>query len=798
MSRDRLGREVLTASAPIGTLGWSVFVDVPLSEALQPVYAVLYRTIVVLVGGLLFAALAGVWFARRMVVPIRALATGAARIGGGDLDHRIDIRSGDEVQSLADSFNEMGGRLKEYYAGLEQKVELRTRELSEALEQQTATGEILNVISRSPTELQPVLDALVESAARFCGADDVSIFRLEGDRLRSVAHHGPVAGWAGYVVPAGPGTTGGRCVIERRAVHVTNLQLETEEYPEGSAIARELNYRTIVSVPLLREGSPLGTIVLRRIEAKPFSDKQVELVTTFADQAVIAIENVRLFEAEQARTRELAELLEYQTATGDVLGVISRSPVELRSVFATIVTTAQRLCAADRAQIFTGSDGGYRLAAYTNTDPETVRHFEENPVVPSRGTATARAILERRTVHVPNVADDPEYDPSGFHSTVGGARLAVPLLSGDRVIGVIALPRKAPTPFTQRQIELVSTFADQAVIAIENTRLFEAEQARTKELTESLEQQTATSEVLKVISRSAFDLQAVLDTLVESAAQLCGADQAVIRRRLGDAYPVAATYGFSRPQRDHLERYAPTPDRGSIFGRALTEGRTVHIPDVLADPDFGRPDAPNAIGVRAGIGVPLMRGEMVVGVLSLMNRQPRSFSPKQIELLETFADQAVIAIENVRLFEAEQARTKELTESLEQQTATSEVLSVISSSPGELAAGLPVHAGERHAPVRSRDLASCGCVRERSFAAAPCTTRRRNSPRSAAASRSFDPHPKTAAWARDPHQAGDHIADITTEEAIAEGYQPLLSLAKLGGARTLVAVPMLKDDERSA
>ena len=453
---DRLGREVLTASAPIGTLGWSVFVDVPLSEALQPVYAVLYRTTIVLVGGLLFAALAGIWLARRMVVPIRALAAGAARIGGGDLDHRIDIRSGDEVQSLADSFNEMGGRLKEYYAGLEQKVELRTRELSEALERQTATGEILNVISRSPTELQPVLDALVESAARFCGADDVSIFRLEGDRLRSVAHHGPVAGWAGYVVPAGPGTTGGRCVIERRAVHVTNLQLETEEYPEGSAIARELNYRTIVSVPLLREGSPLGTIVLRRIEAKPFSDKQVELVTTFADQAVIAIENVRLFEAEQARTRELAELLEYQTATGDVLGVISRSPVELRSVFATIVTTAQRLCAADRAQIFTGSDGGYRLAAYTNTDPETVRHFEENPVVPSRGTATARAILERRTVHVPNVADDPEYDPSGFTPPSWGALGGPVAERGDRVIGVIALPRKAPTPFTQRQIELVS------------------------------------------------------------------------------------------------------------------------------------------------------------------------------------------------------------------------------------------------------------------------------------------------------------------------------------------------------
>ena len=541
------------------------------------------------------------------------------------------------------------------------------RQLAEARREQVAAAEILKVISRSSNDLRPVLNAIAETAAQLCNADFAFVYKLHADTFHLAASSNANADWVQYVrdhpVSPGRGTVVGRTLLERQTVHVKDV-LADLEYTDVQR-QRLGNYRTILGVPLLRDQTPIGSVILLRSAVKPFSVAQINLVETFADQAVIAIENVRLFDEVQAKTSDLEESLQQQTATSDVLKVISRSAFDLEPVFRTIVQTASRLCEAEFALIYELHGDKYEIVAFNNAAEAFVKHAADNPLRPGRGSLVGRTALERKPVHIPDCLADREYSALDYQ-TVGQYRamLGVPLLREGVPIGVIGMLRTDVRPFTEKQIELVTTFADQAVIAIENVRLFEQVQAKTRDLTEALQQQTATADVLKIISRSAFDLKVVLGTLLRSAGRLCEADMGVIARRQEDVFYRTVAYGLPDDLRDLIADQPVELSRNSGSGRALLEGRVIQINDVEADAEYTHISRGTG-AFRTLVGVPMMREGVPVGVMTLMRKQVQPFTEKQIELLSTFADQAAIAIENVRLFDAEQQRTRELTKSLE-------------------------------------------------------------------------------------------------------------------------------------
>ena len=570
----------------------------------------------------------------------------------------------------------------------------RNRELTEALEQQTATAEILRAISGSPTELQPVLETVARAAARFCSASDVVILRLEGAILRGAAAVGQfrdvlvraLGALHALEVPATRGTVTGRAVVERRVVHVHDLAAESDEFPEGGDLQRRFGHRTMVAAPLLREGTPLGAIALFRMEVAPFSDKQLELLRLFADQAVIAIENVRLFTELQGRNRDLSESLEQQTATGEILRVISQSPTDVQPVFDAIARSATALCDATNGGVFRFEDGLIHLVAHHRWTREAlaaVRHVLPGP--PGPGSVAGRAILTRAVVHVPDLAEDPEYTATAIVEAGVRTVISVPMLRDGKPIGAINVTRMERRPFSDRQVALLQTFADQAVIAIENVRLFTELQGRNRELTEALEQQTATGEILRVIASSPTDVQPVFDTIARSAARLCEAQFCHVFRFDGKRLHFVAHHGLTPEGQAALARAFPRPpDRGSAAGRAVLSGAIAHIPDVNADAEYEFGAVARIATYGSVVAVPMMREGAAIGTINVARLEPGPFSERQLALLRTFADQAVIAIENVRLFTELETKNRDLTESLEQQTATGEILRVISSSPTDV------------------------------------------------------------------------------------------------------------------
>jgi len=569
------------------------------------------------------------------------------------------------------------------------ELDARNHDLTETLQQQTATSEILRVISGSPTDVQPVFDAVVKSAARLCESFDSSMCRRDGDRLLLVAHHGPIPmGTVGeFFLPVSRGNAWGRVVLDAETVHVADMQAETADFPESSANARRMGFRTILCVPLLRDGVALGTIQLRRTSNHRFTDRQVVLLQTFADQAVIAIENVRLFKELEVRNRALTETLEQQTATGEILRVISGSPTDVQPVFDTIARNARRLCEADSSAVFTYDGELVHLASLANVGfagADALRQAYPAPV--TDGHATGRAILQGRPIHIEDAQADRDFNLTGVLGAGVRTVLAVPMLRDGAAVGIIVLHTwTTARPFSDSQIELLKTFADQAVIAIHNVRLFRELEARNRDLTETLEQQTATGEILRVISSSPTDIQPVFDIIAESAVRLCGAEVSTVTRWDGDLIHVGAIFGSNAEGVAALRRAFPMrPGPAGGAARVIQERAIVHIPDVLADSSYRIQEAAVTAGFRALLGVPMLRDGRAIGAIAVGRAEPGTFSDPQVQLLSTFAEQATIAIENVRLFKELEARNRDLTETLEQQTATGEILRVISSSPTDV------------------------------------------------------------------------------------------------------------------
>jgi GAF domain-containing protein len=672
------------------------------------------------------------------------------------------------------------------------------RERDEALEQQAATSEVLQVISSSPGKLEPVFQAMLENALRICEAKFGTLFRFDGKAFHRAAGIGVPSALAELQKNRGPylpesGTLLDRVLQTREVAHSPNYAAE----PIPGNAAKLGGARSTVAVPMLKDSELVGAIIIYRQEVRPFTDKQIDLVKNFAAQAVIAIDNARLLNELRQRTDDLSEALQQQTATSDVLRIISSSPGELEPVFNAILANATRICGAKFGTLYRSEGDVLRTVAMHGAPKSYVEERQRMPIIrPAPATALERALATKQPVQIADILNAPQYAniPPGYtgaqFAKLSGARtvLGVPMLKDNELVGAITIYRQEVRPVTDKQIELVQNFASQGVVAIENARLL-------NELRQSLEQQTATSEVLKVISSSPGALDPVFKEMLEKATQICGASFGTLLLFEGNAFRRVAAHNAPH-------EYVQFADRELFIrldsARSLDHLTKTKKPVQIADMAEAEPNSSltKLGGARTYFVVPMLKENELIGAIGIYRQEVRLFTDKQIELVQNFAAQAVIAIENTRLLNELRQRTNDLSEALERQTATSDVLKIISSSPGD------------PQPVFNSILANATRICEAKFGAmwlregdgfravalhnAPSAyeERRRNR-----LFRPADLHPKSAFRRLLETRQTIHIADLRMDQGYLEGSPTTIDVADAAGGRAVLLVPMLKGNE---
>jgi signal transduction histidine kinase/CheY-like chemotaxis protein len=675
-AKNLQGQLVLTASAPVKPLGWQVFVELPISEAYAPLYAAFYRLGLIVLTGLIFAVLSGMFLARRMVGPIQMLQTGAARIGGGDLAQRISVKTGDELEALADQFNDMAGQLQESYADLEGKVESRTIELSETLEQQRATAEVLRIINSAGGDLSRVFDAILECATRVCRAKSGVLFRLENGAYQAVAFVGVAPDVAGYFrshpVDA-PKSRLTEIIRGRKTVHVVDAR-DTELYRQREDwrvfTVETMGVRTFLNVPMLKDEG-LGVIGLYRDEVQPFDERQIAFVENLASQAAIAMANAHLLTELRERTDALSASLDQQAAAAEVLRVISSTQGQLGPVFDLILANVTRICEAQIGMLMLRQGDAFRPVASTGLPAPAVEHYLNQPQPPLSATALAGMAQNKKIVHVVDARETEAYRNGESYrvATVEllGARsfLNVPLFQEDELLGFIGIYRNEVRPFDHRQIELVETFGRQAAIAIENARLLNELRRRGAELSDALQQQTAAADILRLVSSAPGELSPVFDAILASATHLCAAKGGTLFRYEDGCYSARASLGVPAQAVEFFGAGPIRPPPGSGFAQMVEAKKTLHVIDACdtqayRSSDEHRVATVDLMGARTFLNVPILKDNELLGVIAIYRDEVRPFDEGEIALVESFASQAAIAIVNARLLHELHAKSDAL------------------------------------------------------------------------------------------------------------------------------------------